>query len=112
MSIINNAKEIADLIQKLGNIELYRKIVELEGQIIELTRENHASREQVEELIRQLSIKGKLQFERKLYWLIDGQTKDGPFCQRCYDVDRKLVRLQPWGDDSWMCFGCKFSVDK
>ena len=37
MSIINNAKEIADLIKKIGDVELYRKIIELEGEIIELT---------------------------------------------------------------------------
>lgn len=98
MSIIMNAKEIADVVQKLGNIELYRKIVELEGQIIELTRENHALSEQVGELQRQLSMKGQLQYEEKMYWLVDGERKDGPYCQRCYDVDRKLVRLQSWGD--------------
>lgn len=39
MSIISNAKEIADLVKKLGDVELYRKIIELEGEIIELTRE-------------------------------------------------------------------------
>jgi hypothetical protein len=40
MSIINNVKEIADLVQKAGDIELYRKIIELEGELIELTRSN------------------------------------------------------------------------
>jgi hypothetical protein len=29
MSIIENATELTDLVQKLGNIDLYRKIVEL-----------------------------------------------------------------------------------
>lgn len=111
MSIINNAKEIADLVQKLGNIELYRKIVELEAQIIDLTRENHTRSEQVSELQRQLSVKGQLRYEEKMYWLVDGNKKEGPYCQRCYDLEQKLVRLQPW-DDAWMCFGCKSSVDK
>lgn len=30
----------------------------------------------------------------KLYWRGEGDTKEGPFCQRCLDVDRKAVRLQ------------------
>ena len=98
MSIINNAKEIADLVQKLGNIDLYRKIVELEGEIIELNRENHSLSEQVGELQRQLSVKGQLQYQGKVYWLVDGGNRDGPYCQRCYDVDCKLVRLQSWDD--------------
>jgi regulator of replication initiation timing len=111
MSIITSAKEIADLVQKLGNIELYRKIVELEGQIIELTRENHSLSEQVNELQKQLAFKSQIQYEGKMYRRVDGTAKTGPYCQRCYDVDRKLVRLQSW-DDAWMCFGCKFSVPK
>ena len=36
MSIIDNVKEIANLVQKLGDMELNRKIVELEGEIIEI----------------------------------------------------------------------------
>ena len=40
MGIIDNAKELADLLKAAGNTELYRKIVELEGEIIELTRQN------------------------------------------------------------------------
>ena len=34
MSIIANAKEITELVKKLDDIELYRKIMELEGEII------------------------------------------------------------------------------
>jgi hypothetical protein len=36
MGIIENAKDIADLIKKAGDIELYRKICALEGEIIDL----------------------------------------------------------------------------
>ena len=50
MSIINRIKDIADLIKKLNDIELYRKIVELEGDIIELTRINRDLEERVSEL--------------------------------------------------------------
>ncbi len=106
MSIISDAKELADLIQKLGNVELYRKIVELEGQIIDLTRQNHGLSEQVRELQQQLTIKGQIRYEKQVYWLEDGASKDGPYCQRCYDVQGKLVRLQPW-EGAWTCYDCK-----
>ena len=35
MSIIDNAKEVATLIKKIGDVDLYRKIGELEGEIID-----------------------------------------------------------------------------
>ncbi len=56
MSIISNAKEIADLIQKLGNAELYRKILDLQGEIINLTGENRSLKEENQELKRSLKI--------------------------------------------------------
>ncbi len=111
MSIISNAKEIADLVKKLGNVDLYRKIVELEGEIIELTGENHALVGRVRELEQALKTKESLVFLNNVYWLEDEETKDGPYCQRCYDADGKLVRLQPWGD-TWACFECKQHYDR
>lgn len=106
MSIITNAKEIADLVKKLGNVDLYRKLVELEGEIIELTGQNHMLIEKTRELEQALKTAEALVFERNVYWLEDEETRDGPYCQRCYDVNKKLVRLQPW-DDTWACFECK-----
>jgi hypothetical protein len=45
MDIVGNVKEIADLAKKYNDVEFYRKIVHLEGEVIELTRQNrHAHR--------------------------------------------------------------------
>jgi len=34
-------------------------------------------------------------FDGQVYWKKkDGMTKDGPFCQCCFDSERKLIRLQ------------------
>ncbi|MBZ5627003.1 MAG: hypothetical protein LAQ69_51260 [Acidobacteriia bacterium] len=111
MSIISNAREIADVVKKLGNIDLYRKIVDLEGEIIELTGQNHLLLEKIGDLEKALKTKAQLLFEKNVYWLAEAQAKDGPYCQRCYDVAGKLVRLQPW-DDLWACFECKQHYDR
>jgi 2C-methyl-D-erythritol 2,4-cyclodiphosphate synthase len=33
----------------------------------------------------QLDVKEKLKWESPYYWIIDGDNKDGPYCQCCYD---------------------------
>ncbi len=111
MSIISNAKEIAEVVKKLGNIDLYRKIVDLQGEIVELTSQNHSLLEKIRDLEQALKTKAQLSFEKNVYWLIETKGKDGPYCQRCYDVTGKLVRLQPW-DDLWACFECKQHYDR
>lgn len=68
---------------------------------------------QIRELEEKLAIKGKMVFEQPDYYLVDGDSKDGPYCQPCYDKDRKLVRLQGTGDGHWQCRVCgSASVEK
>jgi hypothetical protein len=108
MTIISNAKEIADLIKKIGDVELYRKIVELEGEIIEFTRKNRELEEEIQNLKAQLKINKDLIWESPYYWLPkDDGAKDGPYCQKCWDDDKKLIRLQKKIKGSWNCDKCK-----
>ena len=90
MSVISNAKEIADLIKKLGDVELYRKIIELEGEIIELTREKHILDERVQELSNTLKTKENMTFRQPFYY----QEGDNvPFCPRCWEADNTAVHV-------------------
>ncbi len=100
MGIISDAREIVDLVKKLGDAELYRKIVELEKEIIGLTYE-------VRELKEKLKLQGEIQWDGRIYWLIKKDSpKDGPYCQLCQDRDQRLTRLQS-AADKWYCLGCK-----
>lgn len=118
MTIIQNAKELADLIKKLGNTDLYRQIVELEGEIIDLSRDNHHLTQRNAGLEAQLQTKGTVTFDelQGVYWLIDDGKQAGPYCQLCYDADRKLIRLQEAGGigsiHRWTCYACKRNYGK
>jgi hypothetical protein len=39
MGVIDDVKEVGDLIKKYNDIELNRKIVNLEGEVLDLTRD-------------------------------------------------------------------------
>lgn len=73
-------------------------------------------KERVRELETSLKKRGSTVFDSNAYWVKDGESKDGPFCQRCYDVDGTLVRLhsatfQNPRTEQWMkgalCRQCK-----
>ncbi len=57
MGIVENLKDAADLAKKVGDLELYRKIVHLEGEVMDLTRENRHAEQKIEELQKQLALK-------------------------------------------------------
>lgn len=112
MSIISNAKEIADLIKKIGDIELYRKIVELEGEIIELTRTNHNLGLQLGALSKTLELKQKLSFKAPFYYAEDDPV---PYCPKCWESESKAIHLVNEGyfedhnQTQFSCVPCKHS---
>jgi hypothetical protein len=106
LSIIDNAKEIADLIKKAGDIDLYKKIVELEGEIIELTRLIRELEEQNTELKQTLKMANTMIFKAPFYF--SGEDPQ-PYCPRCWEADCKAIHLTgPDGmDESYECPECE-----
>jgi hypothetical protein len=90
MSIVDNLEEVADIIKKAGDIELYRKIVKLEGAIIELTREKMKLEEQNADLQKLLNAKQEMKFNKPFYYQ---ENDPHPFCPQCWEADKKAVHL-------------------
>lgn len=105
-------KDIVDLIKKGATVEAQEQIMTLREAALELQEDNLALRERVKTLEEALRTKEQLHYDKNKYWLVNNSVKDGPYCQHCYDANEKLIRLQEWGDDGWMCFSCKHSVDR
>ena len=46
------------------------------------------------ELKEKLEIKEDLIYENNAHWIIRGNKKDGPYCSRCWDVEKNTVRIK------------------
>ncbi|HWZ80518.1 MAG TPA: hypothetical protein VNX87_28530 [Candidatus Sulfotelmatobacter sp.] len=90
MSIVENIKDAADLAKKIGDIELYRKIVHLEGEVMDLTREKRQAEQKIEELEEKLALNSKMNFKQPFYFQ---EGDDVPFCPRCFEKDKAAVHL-------------------
>jgi Zn finger protein HypA/HybF involved in hydrogenase expression len=95
MGIIDNAKEIASLVKKLGDIDLYRKIVDLEGEIIELTKEKRQLDEKLADITRSKVIIDELRFNAPFYTNADNTEL---YCARCIEVDRRAIHVVKQGE--------------
>jgi len=94
MNIVEQAKEIAHLIKKYNDQELYQKIVDLRDEIFELRDENLSLKEKVRELLNAADVSNQLTRNGNQYLRRhpDG-SESGPYCMTCWDYDRKLVNL-------------------
>ncbi len=90
MGLMDNLKEIADLIRKYNDSELDKKISELERELVELTLQIGSLEEENEELKRTLSLIKKMGFKKPFYY----QEGDPiPFCPRCWEKEKRPVHL-------------------
>jgi len=111
MGAIDNVKEVAKLVKELGNMELYRQILDLQGEIMELTQANRELRENMQKLEDKLSQVEKMTFRSPFYYT---EGDDVPYCQRCWEVHKKAVHFPtPVPTNSgpmYTCPECNFRI--
>jgi hypothetical protein len=94
MGILDHAKEVADLVKKYNDLDLYQKIIDLRDEIFKLREENQCLRERVKELEQAEDLSSRLRRDGNVYHLKeDDGSESGPYCMTCWDADRKLVNL-------------------
>lgn len=119
LSSVKTATEIVNILKesdlslesaeaKLKIAEIVSALADVKMQLADVRELLLEKDEEISRLQEELRIKGNMVFERPYYWLkLEGDNKEGPFCQVCYDKDKKFVRLQGEGDGFWQCNVCK-----
>ena len=111
MGAIDNVKEVAKLVKDLGNMELYRKILDLQGEIMELTQVNRELQTRVRELEDTISRIDQMTFRSPFYY-VDGD--DVPHCPRCWEVNKRAVHYpEPFNSAAgprYDCPECKTAI--
>ena len=106
MGAVEDIRALGDLIRKYNDIELNRRILSLENEVMDLSRDKRRVEEQVEELQRALKFSKELQFKKPFFWL-DGD--DTPFCPGCWESKRAAIHLtrHPQFLGQMLCPSCK-----
>lgn len=118
---IKTANDIAKAIKDAGlsveQAEIKLKIAELISAlsdakmgVAEIREQLQQKDEEIAELKTQLKLQDSLNYEAPYYWLKQEGKVGGPFCQLCYDKEKKLIRLQEGRTGMWTCNSCKSHV--
>lgn len=92
MSIIDNAKEISQLIKKYNDTELYQKITDLSYEIFDIKEENLSLKEKIKELEKKDDIEKNISFYNDIGYIKNKNTKI-IYCTKCWDDEKKLIKL-------------------
>ena len=120
LTSIKTAVDIASLLKESGtsleHAEMKLKLADLISSLADAKMEIATiyatlqdKENQITDLEKRLQLSAQVEWHNPSYWTIIDNEQDGPFCQKCYDSDEKLIRLQ--GDDEgyWICNACKNS---
>jgi len=107
MSILDTAKDAYELAKTSATLELREKINALREQAVDLQEENLKLKEENLSLRKKYDTRKDLVYRGSYYFLVCEDGEDGPFCQRCFDSEGKLIRLQGGVNDKWACRECK-----
>jgi len=112
MVIFDELKSVGKVLQEAGKIEQYKQILETQQELLEMQKKISDLEEENKELKGKLQIKENIYFENNACWFKkDDGSKDGPFCTRCWDKNKDLIRIRPSvGPAFAICPECKNQV--
>ncbi len=109
MGVIETASDLAKLAQKLGNIEVYERVIWLQSQVMELIGANMSRREETQPLKEELrnlndktEITKSLKHQNNNYYTVVAGKEDRPFCTLCWDV------IKDWS----VCLAIRFQLEE
>ena len=118
MDTIELGKQLLQAIENSDNIAVSRLVLELEGATRDLRDENARLRQQVADLEVQIDLVESMNFDGTFYWRGAGEKREGPYCQKCLDGERRAVRLHfvdktvsDYKSQWWECHNCQSKIE-
>lgn len=94
MTLYDGLKDAAKVLREADKLEQYKEIVDAMQKMIEMQTRIGELEDELLELKKVRDLSEQLEYQDKAYWL----DEDGPFCSRCWDADKTLVRLRQQND--------------
>ena len=107
MEIIKNLINIADMLRKSDNLELYKRLIDDVGKIQELLEENEKLRKEIQNFKFNKEIANRIIRQNSTYIKLKDDVANICYCSCCWDVNNKLVQMRLKEDDgTFLCHVC------
>jgi DNA repair exonuclease SbcCD ATPase subunit len=111
MGLYDAAKDAAKILKEAGKIEEYQKILDLIDDLFDKRDKIDKLETENKELKEKLKVVGDYEFKINAYY--NKESGDGPYCSRCFDKNKDLIRIIPdWINGNYAtCPECKQQVN-
>lgn len=107
MGLYDGIKDVARIVQKADNIDLYQRLLDLGAQALELQAEVVRLKEENTVLQQKLSKKNIIERHKQPYITFAGDELNLKFCSLCWDSDEKAIQMHEYRDSGEMRLLCR-----
>lgn len=107
MNIYEAIKECVLLAQKTDNIPMYKTLLDVQKQSLELLEENAELKARIRKYEEQEENAARIIRHADAYITLKDEDQNIIFCSGCWDKDRKLVQVQMINTGRYQCPVCK-----
>jgi reverse gyrase len=109
MGLYEGIKDVAKVIQKADNIDLYMKLLDLGAQALEMQNEIAQLSAENAELKKAKGLEERIERHTELYITLKNDSAQILYCSHCWDYEHKLIQVRLSGG-SFKCPQCKNSA--
>ena len=118
MNITDTGKQILEAIRNSDTVAASQLVLELESHALKLEEQVARLRKQLDELDGHPGVMTDMNFDGRFYWRGEGESRQGPFCQRCMDGEHRAIRLKHrdetvsgYKSEWYECHNCQMRID-
>lgn len=93
MGLYEGIKDAAKIVQQLDNIDLYRKLIDLSAQALEMQNEISRLTNEIRELKKIKDLSDRIIRHEQPFLTLQDENPSICYCSRCWDADNKLVQV-------------------
>jgi|BarGraIncu00222A_1022003.scaffolds.fasta_scaffold122507_1 hypothetical protein len=108
MKLYFHIMNLASNMQKAGNMELYRQLIDLSVQVFEMEQENIRLSVRIIGIQKLKDLESRVVRHDKVYVTIQGDSKSVKYCSHCWDSERKLIQIDARDNQYSICPHCKY----
>ena len=105
MGLYEGIKDVAKIVQQADNVELYRQLIDLSAQALDMQDTINKLSEENAKLKKKQDIEERIQRHSELYITLKGED-DILYCSHCWDNERKLIQVSTQ-NGLYQCPHCK-----
>lgn len=106
MGLYEGIKDVAKVIQQADNLELYKQLIDLSAQALDMQNEISRLSHENAEFKKLRDINDRIERHSQPFITLSADTNNIIYCSHCWDYEQKLIQVKSYDRGTFKCTHC------